>query len=201
MNPKPIIHPGNYLKNSWRIQQGFSLIELLVVVSLIVILMLGVVALFLSSIVTGSKINLEQKVKSEGNYTLNQISTLIKNAQRITSTCNPEGISNDHLDLINYDGGQTVIEKIDQGDQFRIASYSSFLDTNHRVDLNDYYYLTSNYDRNQNPNPLTFVCFSNPANNNYYVEVNLTLRKGYSSTSSKNTVIENFSTGVTVRGQ
>ncbi|MGD9129048.1 MAG: prepilin-type N-terminal cleavage/methylation domain-containing protein [Candidatus Woesebacteria bacterium] len=181
--------PKSKLQNTNQSQAGFTLVELLVVTSLTVLLTLAATAIFLTSIITNTKIRMEQKIKAEGNQALSQIKTLIRNSARVNSSqCSAGGQTNTSLVIENLDQGTTTLTL----DGNRVASQSAFLGG-----ANTTYYLTT--DHNNSPS-LTFTCTSG-ANNSFYIDISLTLQQGTGATSGRETVIETFNGGVAVRNQ
>lgn len=65
---------------------GFTLIELLVVVSLTILLMMTAVAVFMSFLVSNSKLGALNLVKSEGDYALSQLEFFIRNSIGLETT-------------------------------------------------------------------------------------------------------------------
>jgi len=101
-------------------KQGFSLIELIVVMGLISLLMLAISGIMLMSIVSSNRIRTTTNVKQAGNYALGQIQGLIRNAKQIVS-CNT---SNATIVIVNPDGESTTIQAIEVGLDTRISSNS-----------------------------------------------------------------------------
>ncbi|MBD3279697.1 MAG: hypothetical protein GF390_03230 [Candidatus Pacebacteria bacterium] len=158
---------------------GFTLIEILVVSSLAIILMLAASALFMTFMISNTKINIDQKIKNEGNYALRQIEYLLRNSQEITSTC--PGTQND-ISFTDLDGQTTTI-KADSG---KIASESSST-----------VYLTSDY--SVLVDDPQFACYLG-TNDTQYIEVSFSLKnRGGGSESSSDTSVQDFNTGITVR--
>ncbi|MEI8232796.1 MAG: type II secretion system protein [bacterium] len=99
------------------IKTGFSLIELVVVIGLLSLLMLAISGTMMMSVVSSTRIRTTTKVKQAGNYAMDQISFMIRNAKSITN-CNA---STKEVALINPDGGQTTFSLSSS----RIASVSA----------------------------------------------------------------------------
>ncbi len=100
-----------------RTKQGYTLIELTVVVGLVSILAISITAIMLSSLLSSTQIRRLIQVKQTGDYTINQIEQLLRNAQAIT-TCSS---ANNTITFVNQDGGETTISLSDS----KIASSSS----------------------------------------------------------------------------
>lgn len=97
-------------------KKGTSIIELVVVIGLISLLALAMSAIMLTTIVSSNRIRRVTQVKQAGDYVINQVQTLIRNARYIES-CDPV---NDVLTTLNPDGRTTEI-LLENG---RIASNS-----------------------------------------------------------------------------
>jgi len=97
-------------------KKGTSIIELVVVIGLISLLALAMSAIMLTTIVSSNRIRRVTQVKQAGDYVINQVQTLIRNARYIES-CDP---ANDVLTTLNPDGKTTEI-LLENG---RIASNS-----------------------------------------------------------------------------
>lgn len=106
-------------------QQGYSLIELLVVIGITVILMVTAVALFFTTLQGGGRTAGAEYAKQIGQNTVNQLTYLIRNARRIVP--NREGITCANgmvsLGVEGLDGGITYLYS-DQTNAGRIASNS-----------------------------------------------------------------------------
>lgn len=80
-------------------QTGFSLIEILVVLSIFVVIAVIANQVFFSTLRGGSKSEATTLVKQEGNYTLSVIERGLQSAQSITSVCTDPAAT---LSSINY---------------------------------------------------------------------------------------------------
>ena len=98
------------------LKQGYSLIELTIVVGLISILSIAISAIVLSTIVSSSRIKAQVRIRQTGDYAVGQLQTIIRNSREV-SLC--ETASNSLL-LLNEDGEETQLFL--EGDQ--IASNS-----------------------------------------------------------------------------
>lgn len=110
--------------------KGFTLVEMVVVISL-----LGIVAIiatgFLLTTLSGSgKAEMVKEVRQNGNYALSVMENMIRNSLAFKTDCpNPD---NKSLTIVNQDGGTTVFS-CSEG---KIASGSAFL-TNDSVFVDD----------------------------------------------------------------
>ncbi|MEA2056158.1 MAG: prepilin-type N-terminal cleavage/methylation domain-containing protein [Patescibacteria group bacterium] len=158
---------------------GYTLIEVIVVVSISVIIILGSTALFLTFMIGNGRINLRQEIKANGNNSLNKIQFMLRNAKSI-SVCHTDLTS---LSFQALDGGITTIENSND----RIASIST------SVTPDVIYYLTSNEVTLDN---LNFDCYQNQ--NAQYVDVSFSLAKN-NSDNSHDIFEESFSSGIMLR--
>ncbi len=181
-----------------RRQLGFTLVELLIVVTLTVMLMLTASTLFMTFLIGNTKTSTSRLVKAEGEYALNQIAFLIRNAIEIVQitdmtdpgfpagilrTCEPNMGT---IGLKSIDGNITTLTRsIDPSDNdTKIASNSSYL-TSGDLTLTD--------------GP-TFDCTRSADGSSYYVTVTFSLRKGTPAIDQARDIVEQqFSTGVQVR--
>lgn len=127
--------------------RGYTLIELMIVM-LLLVLVGSLIAGILSSTITGAaKSKIVSDLGQNGNYALSLITDVIINAQDLQSvtdaskttyqTCTPEGIPAKSLQLQGFDGGITTLACDDTGldPTYTISSNSaSLLDTS-RVKL------------------------------------------------------------------
>lgn len=169
---------------------GFTLIELLVTTSLAIFLMIALSTLFMTFMIGGTKVRLSQKVKTEGDFALIQMEYLLRNARELVDNgdgqiCDSGGM--DKIAIISHDNLKTVLQL--DPDSNKIASVSAITDppTN--------FYLSSDLATVTN---FGFKCYQGQ-NDAYYIEINFTLKRGTGAENSPQTVIEEFSSGVTVR--
>jgi prepilin-type N-terminal cleavage/methylation domain-containing protein len=166
-------------------QAGFTLIELLVVLSITVLLMMTVSIFFMTFVVGNTKAVFEQKLKQDGDQAMSQMSTMLRNARSLSSTCTTG------LTSITFTGTDNLSTTL-TGVTGKIASVSSITTpaTN--------FYLISDFSALDPANIITFNCYES-ANAQKYVEIEFTLRRGVDSINSQTTLTRNFKTGVTLR--
>lgn len=87
------------------LKQGFSLIELIVVIGLLSLLMLAISSTMLMSIISSNRIRTTSTVKNAGNFALTQLQGMIRNSKSII-TCDSD---NSTISYVNPDGGTTSI--------------------------------------------------------------------------------------------
>jgi prepilin-type N-terminal cleavage/methylation domain-containing protein len=176
-------------------QAGFTLIELIMVVTLSVILMLGASALFMTFLVSNTKVTSQQELKNEGEYALRQVEFLLRNATKLVADPNNSACVNNptvscycsanmfKISLKSRDDGITTLSAQDG----KIASDSG-------TAVNSGVYLTSS---DYTLNNLRFDCTGNANGSSPYVQVRFTLSKG--TASNDDYVTQDFSTGVSLR--
>lgn len=102
--------------------KGFSVIELTVVIGLLSILSLAISAIMLSTIVSSNRVRTLTKIKQAGDYALNQLQSLTRNARGVIA-CD-SGLNT--VTLLNRDTNQTsLLLESDANGIPRIASNSA----------------------------------------------------------------------------
>ncbi len=169
-------------------QAGFTMVELLIVVTLSVMLMLGATALFMTFLIGNTRTNADQTVKAEGEYALSQIEFLLRNSVELISNSYGQECeaSMQEIAFLSYDGGVTYLFGEEDEDGFtKIASNSGVYLTSSDVDITS--------------GPI-FNCEASDDGLIQYVDINFTLRKGTPGVNQANEIVEQtFSTGVNVR--
>lgn len=168
---------------------GFTLIETLVTVTLSVMLMLGAASLFMIFLIGSTKVGATQQIRAEGEFALEQISFLLRNAidietNRYGQTCQPDM---QEIVFRSYDGGQTILfAETDPNDNLpKIASNSGTYLTSGAVQLVD---------------GIEFDCVESGDGRNNYVNVTFTLQKGTPGVDQARDIItQTFTTGVNIR--
>ena len=122
--------------------RGFTLIELIIVVSVFVIISSAVVWIFLTTIRSDERISIGTDLKQQGDVALSHLEAMVRNAQRI-AVC-----ESDALELVNADFGRTTLTV----ETDRIASVSgSGTETTSS-------FFTDAFVRVSQDSPLTFSC-------------------------------------------
>ena len=101
------------MKQASKRQHGYSMVELLTVVSVFGVLTLTSTNLFFSSIVGSSKEAAVREVKQNGDFAVVQLESLIRNAKGIASECDGEPRQN--IQLINSNDETVEISISDAG--------------------------------------------------------------------------------------
>ena len=177
----------SYVRQIIRNRSGFTLIELLIVVSITVILMLTASVLFMTFLISSSKINSAQLVKQEGRYALQQMEFLLRNALELLPNELDQECEADmsEIKFLSIDGGITSlgIEEVDGTN--KIASNSGI-------------YLTSNAVEVTN-GPI-FDCTQDSDQSHPHINITFTLRKGTPGLDQTRDIVEEtFTTSTTLR--
>ncbi len=108
-------------------QHGFTLIELMIVTSLMVILILTVSSMFMTFLISNARTNTKNTLKVEGSYALSQMEYLLRNSFEITENASAQicQIGMDSIAFESIHGGITELA-LDTAEA-KIASNSAFL--------------------------------------------------------------------------
>lgn len=151
--------------NKRPVSSGYTLIELLIVTVLLAVLVLGSSALFVNTLNHKLRLTLNQEIKKEGEYILDQTSFFIRNAREVIDPNPCNGSSQAVLTLKNFDTGVTTFQLISSPGITRVASTSASLVPPFDAYLSSSEYLVSN---------LSFTCNINP-NKKPYITVTFEL--------------------------
>jgi len=168
---------------------GFTMIELLVVVSLSVMLMLATSTLFLTFLIGRTKVTAIKQVKDEGQYAMSRMEFLIRNATEILPNSQyPAGCQADmqSLTIRSVDNGITTLyAEVDTDGRTKIASNSGV-------------YLTSgSLDLIAGP---TFDCSQQTDASTQHVVISFSLRRGNPGEDDvRETAESDFKTAVSIR--
>lgn len=168
---------------------GFTMIELLVITSLSVILMLATSTLFISFLMGRTKVSAIKQVKDEGQYALNRMEFLIRNAIEVLP--NNEYPTGCELDMESFsirslDGGITTFfsETDASDDRPKIASNSGVYLTSGSVQLVD------------GPR---FDCTEPSDSTLQHVVIRFTLQRGATEIEQQSFARSDFQTSVSIR--
>lgn len=170
-------------------QLGFTMIEMLVVISLVVMLLLVSTSIFLTSLIGNTKTVITQDLKEEGEYAIGTIEFLLRNAVALEENSLGQTCT----------GGMTEItfKSIDNGVTTLFLEEDP-ADNIQKIASNSGVYLTS-AGVNVIAGP-TFDCNQTSDLNRTFVKISFTLRKGDPGVDdARNIVEETFSTGVNLR--
>ena len=170
-------------------QSGFTLVEILVAISLSVMLIVAAMGLFFSTLLSNTKKTVLSTIKDEGDYAINQMEFLMRNAISLEqptdggSICAP---GRNRIAIKSLDNSITELSIQNS----RIASASTNLATNRTV------FLTSDDVQLSN---LRFDCQNAGPFSGTFIKVSFTLRKQAVEQTGQPTTSEDFSTSVNVR--
>jgi prepilin-type N-terminal cleavage/methylation domain-containing protein len=177
------------MQKTFHSRSGFTLVEVLMVITLSVIISLSAAGLFYSTLVGNSRKNVESSLKDEGDYASSQMEFLLRNALAIvpapgasdpTTKCQT-GMNS--ISLKGIDNGITTLGT----NNFKIASVSA---------SNDVRYLTSASVTLKN---LRFNCTQTTAQAGTFVEFSFELSKTSPSLNSQNDISQTFKSAVSLR--
>jgi prepilin-type N-terminal cleavage/methylation domain-containing protein len=173
-------------KQSKTTPNGFTLIELLVVISITVVLMLTASILFMTFLISNAKISSSQLVKQEGQYTLNQIEFLLRNAVEILpNSYGYECVAGmTEIRFRSFDNGTTTIWVEDDGGVGKIASNSGQYFTSDAVEVTG----------------INFDCSQSNDESHPHVNITFSLRRGTPGVDQDREIVEEtFTTSTTIR--
>lgn len=126
--------------NSTAFSLGFSLVEMLIVVSLTVMLIVSASSVLLSALLSGGQVNTSKALKQNGDYAMGQMTTLLRNAIKLQPNDNGDicTLGMNQIRFLSLDEGITTFgrEIISESDA-RIASGSAVFLTSDAVYLTD----------------------------------------------------------------
>jgi prepilin-type N-terminal cleavage/methylation domain-containing protein len=174
-------------------QLGFTLIEILMSVSLVGLIGVAAAGLFYTTLIGNSKKEVLTTVKQEGDYAIGQMEFLLRNAVALApdpnvansvATC---AVGMTKISIRSKDNGITTFS-IQNG---KIASQSGTATP---------VYLTSDaVTIADSPSDLVFNCSQASTNRGTYINVGFTLTKTSPDYNEPSTVTQAFSTGVGIR--
>lgn len=177
-----------------RSKNGFTFVEILVVVILGIMIMMTVSALFITSLSTRAKSTISGALKGEGTRAMNQMQFLLRNAQPLSITecdnLNPDMPASARTEITfkSQDNGLTTLEALpSSGAERRIASNSAGFVT-------PYYLIDENITVGDT---LVFSCVQGFTGEGQYISIDFTLTKTVDGGST--VITEDFSSGVQIR--
>lgn len=103
---------------------GFTLLEIIVVVSIIGLMGLLIAQVFFATTRANTKTELLKDIKQNGDFSMNLIGRMLRSSAKVTTTCAETGTAVTALTLTNPDGGSTTLGCALDGTVTRIASTS-----------------------------------------------------------------------------
>lgn len=171
---------------------GFTLIEILVVISLTVLLMMTAATVFMSFLVSNSKLTALNLVKSEGDYALNQLEFFIRNSIGLETTPEIVDVCAAGMEAIavrSIDGEVTVFSlepDPDDDNKIKVASSSAegvvFL-TSSAVDIGQ----------------LTFDCSQPEFGGSTQVNITLEIDRALETEDERDMASQQFQTSTAIR--
>lgn len=109
-----------------KLRQGYTLVELVVVIGIVIVLLITSTSLFYTTLIGGSKTSSVEAVKQAGQYALNQMSYLVYSSRKLipnneSITC---GLGMVSLGVQNQDLKNTILSSTSVSGFVRIASNS-----------------------------------------------------------------------------
>lgn len=177
-------------------QAGFTLIE--IVISLTIIGLLGVliVQVFFTTTRVNTKSELLNDIKQNGQFAIDTISRMIRNAQSVTTLCSPSGTTSSSVTLTHADGDSTILECVYDNAVTRIASSSAQMGTSEYVTSENLTLGGASCD--DAAMSLQFYCISYPDQPSK-ITVNFRLSQKGTSTSTFEQASQEFQTMVNLR--
>jgi len=106
-------------------KKGFTLLEILVAMGVLAILGTVIAQVFFTTTRTNTKVEISKDVKQNGDFAMEVMSRIVRNAASVTTVCSDTGTATDTITVDNLDGGITTFECVLDGDITRIASTSA----------------------------------------------------------------------------
>ncbi len=163
---------------------GFSLIELLVSVTLLVFLLMTATTMFMTFLVSNAKTSVRHTIKGEGNFVISQLEYMIRNGESVTVTnCSAGGASNNSITIKPFDDvNQKTISLQDDKIRLSYGATNEFLTSDSTV-----------------ASGLSFTCFGTLTGSRR-IEAKFTLQKSVDSIqATASEITEDFRTVVQIR--
>lgn len=106
-------------------KKGFTLIEILVSLGLISLVGVLIAQVFFTSVRTSVKTEILQETKESGDFALDVMARMIRNAASVTTVCSSSGTTTSSLTILNPNSFTTTFGCAIVGDAARIASVSA----------------------------------------------------------------------------
>ncbi len=174
---------------------GFTLVEVLVVVSLTVMIMLTASALFMTFLISGSKATNIQLIKTEGEHALNQMAFMLRNSISLLPNSSDQTCESNMSEITfqSIDGRTTTFGSVNDtsdGNATKLASTSATTSTS-------IFLTSSSVQIVEGP---TFDCAATADGSGPYVTISFKLRKGTPNLDREHDIVEEtFTTGVSLR--
>lgn len=168
------------MKKTARTKNGFTLVELLVVTTIVVLLLLSISAMFMTFLISGARNNIMREIKAEGAEMIDKIEFNMRSAQGVETTsgasitCSTNGStttmtgSNATLNIQDVNGADIPFEYVDNGT------------TDRHIELNNET-LNSTYVLSGAPQ---VTCFRDAATQKTTIRITFTLSRNYEAVST-----------------
>ena len=110
--------------SSWK-KGGFTLLEIMVSIGIVAIMGVLISQVFFTTTRSNTKAELLKNIKQNGDFSVDIMGRMIRNANAITTTCAETGSTTSSIALSNPDGGSTAFGCLLDGTVMRIASTSA----------------------------------------------------------------------------
>ena len=174
-------------------QTGFTLIEVLVVVSLTVMLMLTASTLFMTFLIGNTKTSSNILIKNEGNYANTQMEFLIRNAVDILPNSDNQTCATGMNELVikSIDGGITTLTSLEDPTDNNLPKIASISGSSNQFLTSGSLTLLSGP---------TFNCTQPAYATSPYITTAFTLQKGTPGVDQPRDIVQqNFGSSVSIR--
>lgn len=176
-----------------REEDGFTLVEMIVVVALLSIVGLIAVEIFFTSLRGSTKTEILKEIKQNGGYAITTMEIMIRNAQGVVSSCS--GVSGS-ITIENSDGNDTTFQCDWHDDVAKIASVSGA--TTRRLTSKNVSLAPPGTPPGCTASTLQFTCSSSPGKPET-VAIQFTLNQRSSATRPEERASATFETTVSLR--
>lgn len=165
---------------------GFSLVEMLIVVTLTVMIIVSASSVLLTSLLSGGQVNTTKSIKQNGDYAMAQMTTLLRNAIKLLPNDDGETCTTGmtQIRFLSLDDGTTTFSRSEiSSTDARIASNSAHL-TSDSVFL---------------PDTMQFDCSQSADGAITNIDIFFTLTKGNTGNRITEVGSQDFTANVTIR--
>lgn len=101
------------MKRALPSKSGFTLIELMVVTTIVVLLLLSVSSMFMTFMLSNARTNITRQIKAEGSEMISQMEFVLRNARSTSLSCSAAGsgntIGSGGVNITDADGNIVVL--------------------------------------------------------------------------------------------
>ncbi|CAN5311412.1 hypothetical protein BH10PAT2_BH10PAT2_2170 [soil metagenome] len=175
--------------SGYKLQAGFTLLEVVVATAITVIMMIAASGLFLATLRTNTKDSQVTAIKTDGDYAISQIEFLLRNAVSVI----PDPLSPTSPSCVN--GMSSITFKEVDGGITTLSSSNGLIASRSAVQASPAYLTTPS----TTLSGLQFDCSQAGTNYGTYVTVSFSLDKDEANSNQPNTLTQQFQTSVNVR--